>query len=53
MGNEILVAMNSDHGSLCKFDKADEIGYKRAEARIAELVKGAANNVRNLNEAGT
>lgn len=37
--NEILIPMNADHSSICKFGSSDDHQYKQLRGVIHELVK--------------
>ena len=37
--NEILIPMNADHSSICKFESPDDHHYKQLRGVIHELVK--------------
>jgi hypothetical protein len=37
--NEILIPMNADHSSICKFESSDDHLYKQLRGVIHELVK--------------
>lgn len=50
--NEVLVAMNTDHRGICRFDSSTDPDYVRVANRVKELVGEARTKKKEQPQAG-
>lgn len=50
---EILVAMNTDHRGICKFDDSADPDYMRISNRVRELVEDAQSKIERAQTGNT